>query len=62
MLSTPVRPLAWKTPAAVISIAMLTSPAMVMAITTSTRSNRKIRRRWSSVRPTTRRWVSAECR
>ena len=48
MLSTPVRPLAWKTPAAMISIAMLTSPAIVMAITTSTRSNRKIRRRCSS--------------
>ena len=63
MLSTPVRPLAWKTPAAMISIAMLTSPAIVMAITTSMRSNRKIapallvrsRRR-------TRRCVSAECR
>ena len=45
-----VRPREWKTPAAMISIAMLTSPAIVMAITTSICSKRKMRRRSSASR------------
>ena len=42
MVSTPTRPLAWKMPAAAISIDMLTSPAIVIAMITSIRSKRKI--------------------
>ena len=62
MSSTPVSPRLWNTAAAMISIDMLIRPAMVIAMITSMRSKRKILRRSSSVRPTTRRWVSAECR
>ena len=57
-----VSPLSWNTAAAVMSMLMLTSPAMLIAITTSTSSKRKIRRFSSSVAPTTRCCVSAECR
>ena len=48
--------------AAITSMLMLTTPAIPIAITTSTSSNRKIRRFSSSVVPTTRCCVSAECR
>ena len=55
-------PLPWNSEAAMITIDMLTSPARVMAITTSIFSKRRILRRSLSSRPTTRFWVSAECR
>ena len=45
MSPIPVRPREWKMPAAMISIAMLTSPAIVIAITTSICSKRKMRLR-----------------
>ena len=50
MSPIPVRPREWKTPAAMISIAMLTSPAIVIAITTSICSKRKMRLRSLGVR------------
>ena len=55
-------PRVWKTAAAVISMLMLIRPAIVIAITTSTSSKRKIFLRASGVTPTIRRCVSAECR
>ena len=45
-----------------IIIERLTTPASVIAITTSTFSNRRICRLSLSFRPMIRRWVSAECR
>ena len=51
MLSMPVRPPSWKSAAAMIIIARLTTPAIAIAITTSIFSNRRIRRRSSSLRP-----------
>ena len=39
-----------------------TIASIAIAITTSILSKRRMRRRSSSFRPTTRRWVSAECR
>ena len=49
-------------PAAMISIAMLTRPAIVIAMTTSICSKRKMRLRSLASAPTTRRCVSDECR
>ena len=62
MLSIPVSPPWLNRDAAMIIIDRLTTPAIVIAITTSTFSNPRMRRRSSSFRPTIRRWVSAECR
>ena len=50
------------TEAAMASMEMFTTPAIDMAIMTSIRSKRWIRRFSSSFRPSTRDWVSAECR
>ena len=61
-MSTPVRPLSWKSAAATIIIERLTSPASERAITTSTFSKPRIFFFSGSSRPTIRRWVSAECR
>jgi hypothetical protein len=47
---------------AVISIDMLTTPAINIAMVTSMSSKRKIRRLADGVAPTTRRCVRAECR
>ena len=62
MLSIVLNPPLLKRAAAMIIIERLTTPASVIAITTSTFSNLKMRRRSLSFRPTTRRWVSAECK
>ena len=57
-----VRPAPLKTVAAMTSIDRFTSPAMVMAITTSTTSKRKSLRRAAGSAAGTRRWVRAEWR
>ena len=62
MLSISTRPQVWKRPAAIAIIDMFTSPASAIAMTTSMRSKRRIWRFSRSLRPTIRRWVSAECR
>ena len=60
MVSTSSRP--WNSEAAMISIDMLTKPARLIAMVTSMRLKRSIRRRSSAVRSGIRLWVSAECR
>ena len=60
--STLWRPLLKKTLAAMISMAMLITPAIVIAITTSMRVKRISRRASSSFCGTTRCCMSAECR
>ena len=60
--STLCRPLLKKTLAAMISMAMLITPAIVIAITTSMRVKRISRRASSSFWGTTRCCMSAECR
>ena len=45
-----------------IIIERFTAPAIAIAITTSIFSKRRIWRFSRSLRPTIRRWVSAECR
>ena len=62
MLSIPVRSPTLNSAAAITIIERFTTPAITIAITTSTFSNLRIFRFSSSLRPTTRRWVSAECR
>ena len=62
MLSIPVRPPTLNSDAAMTIIARLTAPAIVIAITTSIFSNRRIFARSLWFRPTTRRWVNAECK
>ena len=62
MLSMPASPPPLNSAAAMTIIERLMTPASVIAITTSIFSKRRIRRRSSLLRPTIRRWVSAECR
>src|SRR5690625_3672534 len=62
MVSIALSPLPWNSPAATSSIARFTAPATLMAIITSTRTNRISSKRSRSSTGRIRSWVSAECR